>query len=278
MPSSAFAMVKDLLAANGGRLRNASSASLSASFEDAARAVNAARHLQRLVRGYSRASATGSLHASILLMHVSDTNAAANDAFSSYAQSGQVMCVGSLCGSVRSIPELQFTDPPIAPSASPAFPGSVLQLLPPMHMEGCVNETHEPNMRGESGQPVPFAAEPSQPPSASLAELQPIAVSSSANPKVPVEAVNPRWVIAGVAAVVVMGTVLIFSPWLKSSSHPHAVSSSEIESLIVHADKDSSDGAYDRAILEYRTVLNSDPSNTRAKAGLAKAQSSKSHP
>ena len=54
-------------------------------------------------------------------------------------------------------------------------------------------------------------------------------------------------------------------------------SSSEIEDLIVRADKDSGNGAYDRAILEYRTVLSNDPSNALAKKGLAKALYNKSH-
>ena len=350
VPPSAFAMVNDLLAVDGGQLQDSPSGSLSATFQDSVRAVNAARHLQRLVRGYSRASTAGSLHASLMLLHVTDAEAAANGAFSGHAQTGQVMCVGSLCDSIRSIPGLQFTNPPIAPSGNPTLSGTVLQLLPPVHMEGYVNEVYEPRVRIEAGKPSPVIAEPPQSrPPASSGELRPITVRSSIDPKVSGKMINPRWVIAAVAAVVVVGTILIFSPWLKNSSHPavpqtapgpaptsqqvappavgpltppvspspaktHATvtikqkdsahssltvpsgtpdqadvatprssqhgmnfSSSEIEALIVRADKDSGNGAYDRAILEYRTVLSYDPSNALAKRGLAKAQYNKSH-
>jgi Flp pilus assembly protein TadD len=51
----------------------------------------------------------------------------------------------------------------------------------------------------------------------------------------------------------------------------------EITSLIARAQKDSGNGNYDRAILEFRTVLNQDPSNAEAKQGLARALYNQSH-
>ena len=51
----------------------------------------------------------------------------------------------------------------------------------------------------------------------------------------------------------------------------------EISSLIAHADKDSGDGKFDKAIQEYRIVLRQDPANEAATRGLQKALYNKEH-
>ena len=55
------------------------------------------------------------------------------------------------------------------------------------------------------------------------------------------------------------------------SSSAVTFSPAEIDLLIASADKDTGNGNYDKAIKEYTTVLNEDPSNALAKKGLAKA-------
>ncbi len=355
VPSSALAMVSDLLTIDGGELRDSTASPLTASFKESFRAVNSARHLQRLVRGFSRASVTGPFHASFTLMHAHEAamGVAIGIQERSQTQPGQVLCVGSLCDFIRSIPGLQFTSPSTGSEAS----GNVLQLLPPMHMEGYVHEALEPRVSADMGKPLPMAA-PSivLPPVTISVEAEhsvgPLADKySSGDINVPVKTFNPRWVIGGVAAAAVVGSILIFVPASKkytpaaaqpdsapssqpssptpalpapannqpltrtvqpaparqesaaakqkdaartrstpppvpeqaevevpkTTSHGINFNSSEIEDLIVRADKDAGNGAYDRAILEYRTVLNRDPSNAAAKRGLAKALYNQSH-
>ena len=51
----------------------------------------------------------------------------------------------------------------------------------------------------------------------------------------------------------------------------------EISSLIAHADRDSGNGNFDKAIQEYRLVLSREPSNDLAKRGLARALYNKEH-
>ncbi len=48
-------------------------------------------------------------------------------------------------------------------------------------------------------------------------------------------------------------------------------SAEEIGILLSRADKDSGDGNYDRAIIEYRSILSHDPGNQRAKQGMERA-------
>lgn len=344
VPSSAFAMVNDLLSVDGGQLGEASQDRVSASFKQTVHAVNAARHLQRLIRGFSRASTAGPVHASFTLMSAQEADG--GNSASVHTCPGQILCVGGLCDTILSIPGLQFTNLPAEPSGSAVFPGAVLQLLPPVHMEGYVNEVLEPRI---SAQPPATAESTMDQPAALIGKMQGRTQPASYG-NVPIKTINPRLVIGGVAGVVVVGTILIFSPLLRKSPHPvpqpdqpnpipasqpaslqptpvaappspaapepsvkahestatkqkdpaHSrsappaieqtdatpprpnrsgmnFSSSEIEALIVRADKDAGNGAYDRAILEYRTALNYDPSNALAKKGLAKAEYNKSH-
>jgi hypothetical protein len=51
----------------------------------------------------------------------------------------------------------------------------------------------------------------------------------------------------------------------------------EINQLLAWADKASGDGKFDDAISKYRTILRRDPSNVRAKAGLARAIANSGH-
>lgn len=51
----------------------------------------------------------------------------------------------------------------------------------------------------------------------------------------------------------------------------------EISSLIAHADRDSGNGNFDKAIQEYRLVLSREPANEAAKRGLARALYNKEH-
>jgi hypothetical protein len=51
----------------------------------------------------------------------------------------------------------------------------------------------------------------------------------------------------------------------------------EVSSLVAHADKDSGDGKFDKAIEEYRIVLRKDPANEPARQGLQRALYNKQH-
>ncbi len=154
VPLAAFAMVGDLLSVDGGQLREPAQDSVSASFRETVYAVNAARHLQRLVRGFSRASTTGPLHASFTLIAASEADV--SDFAPTHTYSGQILCAGSLCDTIRTIPGLQFTNLP----SGTASHGALIQLLPPVHMEGYVNEALEPRPPVVSSQPAPAVESP----------------------------------------------------------------------------------------------------------------------
>ena len=61
-------------------------------------------------------------------------------------------------------------------------------------------------------------------------------------------------------------------------AHGLTFTPAEISSLIAHADRDSGNGDFDKAISEYRLVLSREPSNELAKQGLARAIRNKEHP
>lgn len=388
VPSGALAMVGDLIAVGGGELRESSSASVSALFKDAVSAVHAARHLQRLVQGFSRASEAGPLHACFTLTSASETDRQSGPCFSrtysmKQGQGGQVLLAGSICEEAGSIPGLQFKVLP-AGTLDPDRSGlqrAVLQLLPPIHMDGYVDEPAEvkaPVDKGKgrtavSGVPgrvsiAPasvVAAQKELPLPSVMAAGKPVSVAgrevvaSSHAKEFSWIKVKPRWAIVGVAGVGVLAGVLIFVPIFRRASNPAprpgenqarpsfpveganapasiqpaktgvvpvppepppakgvvvaaprqedavvvhgrttprpapsvaeptparaggqrglTFSGAEIDSLISRADKHAGDGDYDRAILEYRTVLNQEPANAVAKKGLARALFNKNH-
>jgi hypothetical protein len=378
---SALAMVGDLLSVTGGEIRNSSSSSLSASFRDTVQAVNAARRLQRLVRGFSSASAEGPLYACFILTSAKETEDETDtDLHNSIAavkqtQPAAVLFVGGICEAARSIPGLQFkdSDTNLLADGSDTHHRTMLQLLPPVHMEGYVDEPIVTTVRVERKKPpaafVPPAGQPfvssEVPPATKRKTASAVAApaiksisASGSEAGAPLDIdtslplkINPRWAIIGVSTVVLVASVLIFSPLLKGPSPPapnqphpappggektsapppipqgnentatppkpeittkpptpvsakqsepahartskepnsdepkpvrggqHGVtfSPAEIDLLIARADKDTGDGNYDRAIQEYTTVLNQDPSNALAKKGLQKALRNKGH-
>jgi hypothetical protein len=369
---SALAMVGDLLRVAGGEILNSSTTSVSASFRETVQAVNAARRMQRLVRGFSRASVEGPLYACFILTSIkeadSETDADLLNCIDAVKQTqpGEVLFVGSICEAAKSIPGLQFK----APIGSPQVEGSdtlqrsILQLLPPVHMEGYIDEPVETSVRVDgknlptaivstpAGQ-LPFSSQLPSAPKREVASTVAVsavksisAVGSEADTSFNIDRslplrINPRWAIVGVSGVILVASTLIFIPILKNSSRPpqnqplptpsssekpnapppmpkssgdavkpqiatktpaapsakqkeqspeeprpapvkggqHSVtfSPAEIDLLITRADKDTGDGRYDRAIQEYTTVLNQDPSNALAKKGLAKAVRNRGH-
>jgi hypothetical protein len=366
---SALAMVGDLLAVAGGEFRTSSSTSLSAWFGDTLQAVSAARRLQRLVRGFSRASVGGPLYACFTLTSGNDpdivddaTLLSSVNAFK-HTASEEILFAGAICEDAAEIPGLQFKVPLAATLAKRADvpQTTILQLLPPAHMDGFIDEPIEPRVRVEDKPPAapgtppigaqsPIFIEPSL---THKKETSQPATSSKVNKidpsfDVPGPKISPRWAIIGVSTVAAVAAILIFTPIFKSSpnqtSNPtskppqpvtsgsekaptppppvatppptqpaiaakpatspkqneppstrakkegapeeprptrgtHAVtfSQEEIDILIARADKDTGDGKFDKAIEEYNTVLNQDPSNALAKKGLAKAIHNKSH-
>jgi hypothetical protein len=60
-------------------------------------------------------------------------------------------------------------------------------------------------------------------------------------------------------------------------AHGLTFTPAEISSLIAHADSDSGNGNFDKAIQEYRLVLSREPANDLAKRGLARALYNKEH-
>jgi len=361
---SALAMVGDLFAVAGGEFRTSSSTSLSAWFGDTLQAVSAARRLQRLVRGFSQASVGGPLYACFTLTSGNDPDIADDATLLSsvnafkHTASEEILFAGTICEDAAEIPGLQFKVPLAAILAKRADvpQTTILQLLPPAHMDGFVDESIEPRVRAEDktsaapgtpsiGAQSPIFIEPSlthkketPQPAAKISKVNEIVPSFN----VPGPKVSPRLAIIGVSAVVVLASILIFSPIFKSSPHPtpapsqpaalgtdktpappppatppatmpqptqpavaakpapppkqnepsrtrankepapeepkpqrgsHAVTftPAEIDILIARADQDTGDGKFDKAIEEYNTVLNQDPSNALAKKGLAKA-------
>jgi hypothetical protein len=356
---SALVMVGDLLSVAGGEFRTSSATSLSAWFGDTLQAVNAARHLQRLVKGFSRASVDGPLYACFTLTSGSDpditddtTLLTSIDALRQ-TPSEEVLFAGSICDAATVIPGLQFKVPAAVLAKKTDSPQcTILQLLPPTYMEGFVDEPIELRVRPEDKMPVapgspPIGAQSLIYAEPSLTQKEPPQPTPAAIGKIDTsptiqlfQKITPHWVIICVSTVVVLASILIFSPIFKSSPHPapsqpaasgnekptaspppipqpaapivvdkpapppkqndsthtragkeatpeepkpvrgdRAVtfSPAEIDILIARADKDTGDGNYDRAIKEYTTVLNQEPSNALAKKGLAKAIHNKSH-
>jgi len=360
---SALAMVGDMLTAAGGEFRTSSSTSMSAWFGDTLQAVSAARRLQRLVRGFSRASINGPLYVCFTLTSGSepeiedDASLRASIDTLRQNQSEEVLFIGSICDDAQTIPGLQFKTPSsdLIAANGDAPQQTILQLLPPIHMEGFVDEPLTVSAPAPLP-PTPRAAEPTLHWEASTpARQSPFSATNSfdASSQLPGSLkINPRWAIIGVSSVVVIASALIFIPLFKSSPHPappqpqpasagektvtpspttspvspapaspvpiptpetaakptpppakpvepphtHAAKEpapeepkqprgnravtfdpAEIQLLIDSADRDTGNGNYDKAIREYTTVLNQDPSNALAKKGLAKALRNKGH-
>jgi hypothetical protein len=402
VPPPALAMAADLLQVRGGELRDSPAGSIAATFPDAVVAVNAARNLQRLVQGFSRAWQGGALGGCTTLMRVDeardgiDAGSLRGNQALKQAHPGQVLLVGGLCEAARSIPGLEFRSiagVALGPLGKKGTARQALQLLPPLHMEGFVEEPFEPKAVEEAPAaapapvPVPPVAESrppayvlvSSPPSGKSAAVPAATPSSGSMTAVPLgatRAVPPapaaadeiglfsreekasgngksRWVILGGVAAAVIAGILMFT--LRRASHPtpspaqqmaaaassepaaapansvpasseapaptpvvstktkandaahgkgaaHATNApaeqeatepapiedirpahgltftpAEINSLIAHADKDSGNGNFDKAIQEYRLVLSREPANDLAKRGLARALYNKEH-
>jgi hypothetical protein len=369
LPASAVGLVSDLLAAEGDEVRETSPGSLAASFRNAARAVTAARHIQRLATGFSRASTGGPLRSCVTLTRVQEAGNGTGSRGLQQAHPGQVLLVGGICEAARSIPGLQFAE--LAEG---------LRLLPPVHMDGYVDEATEitaPIAMSAPAHALEEAAweQVAEPPVAIQPETaMPVRGTAAAWPAAAASAVRegdvkpgvPRWAIFGVAGVVVVAVIAAVVVFSHGSSHsapattvpeqivapanvegpagapamsapapggpakaqgplkPATVAATqqktpdaaadgaagsaanaapapapeepaagpgeprsnvhgitytpaEITSLIARAQKDSGNGNYDRAILEFRTVLNQDPSNAEARQGLARALYNQSH-
>ena len=365
---SALAMVGDLLTTAGGEFRTSSATSMSAWFAEPLQAVSAARRMQRLVRGFSRASVDGPLYACFTLTSGTDPGIEDDETLHNSIHavrqndSQDVFFAGSICEVADSIPGLQFKVP-LSVSLGPPDTAqyAILQLLPPTFMEGFVEE---PLVRTEGRKSIaqdiaPEFALPPEPPR-SHEEAGPVrpkpapVVTRKSDPpatlpgSIPMK-ISPRWAIIGFSTVALVASILIFSPLFKTSPHaatppqPSAAGSektnpppaaktapqpepktnptpapvlkvdvpkpptpaapkqpesartrpareaipdesrptrsssavtfspAEIDLLIASADKDTGNGNYDKAIKEYTTVLNQDPSNALAKKGLAKA-------
>ena len=189
---SALAMVGDLVAAVGGEFRESSTTSISASFPEPIQAVNAARRLQRLVTGFSRASGERPLYACFTITNLKEAEAESDpdpgllsciDTVKQ-AQSGEVLFIGGICETAKSIPGLQFKTPAGAPlSKRPDQLSPILQLLPPEHMEGFVNEPTEPP-RKEQRHPLTTAS--------SAIPDQPVSLPAASAQKNPAPAVIPQ--------------------------------------------------------------------------------------
>jgi hypothetical protein len=246
VPDSALALVSDLLAAEGDDVRESSPGSFSASFRDIARAVSAARHIQRLVTGYSRASTAGPVNACVTLM---DAGEAGSGLTMSHpgdwsglqrTNPGQVLFVGAICDSARSIPGLEFTELAASPEEIQSGGGAILQLLPPVHMEGYVDEPEESWTpiassdspfaqqaaweRAESAEEEPLAKRLAMRAPAARVPLSTGGNEAAAKPGM------PRWAIFGVAGVNLVAlavAVLVFGPMLKNWSSKPAQPSKE---------------------------------------------------
>jgi hypothetical protein len=371
VPPPALAMVADLLQVRGGKLRESGASSIAATFADPVLAVNAARNLQRLVEGFSRAWQDGALGGCTTLTRADeasgiDVGSLRENQTLKQTHPGQVIFVGGLCDGARSIPGLEFR-------AIAGVARQALQLLPPVRMEGYVEEPFEakvlaPAVRTVAPEPLVQVAEPVAAPAYVLVSTPAsgrtaMAASGSVPAAAPMMAMDEigafsreekssgggfsRWAIVGGLGAVALACVLVFTPILKRTPHaapaqaepaaipepaipaesvapaaalpaasakskasdtahskgvPHATAApveqpdaapapveethvahgltftaAEISSLIAHADKDSGDGNFDKAIQEYRLVLNREPANDLAKRGLARALYNKEH-
>ena len=152
-PQSAREMVGDLLSASSCEVRDGTSSSSStmASFVEPTLAVQAAWRLWRLVQGFSQASKTGHLGGCFILSSLEEAHPEREMPLAKLfpvltrGHSGQVLLVGSLCESVRAIPGLRFetvSDEWMTPEAIRLY-RTVLQLSPPVQMEGYVEEPIE---------------------------------------------------------------------------------------------------------------------------------------
>jgi hypothetical protein len=239
---SALAMVGDLIAAVGGEFRESSTTSISASFPEPIQAVNAARRLQRLVTGFSRASGERPLYACFTITNLKEAEAESDPDPTllscidtvKQAQSGEVLFIGGICETAKSIPGLQFKTPVGAPpSRKPDQPSPILQLLPPEHMEGFVNEPVEPPRKEQRlpltvtpsaipDQPVISSSAPAVQKSPAPAVIPQIVATSTESVPTPIPdplslKIKPVWAIIGVSSVAVLATILIFGPLFKSS-------------------------------------------------------------
>jgi hypothetical protein len=161
-PQSAREMVVDLLGASPCVVRDGYQSPIHASFTETPQAVKAAWRLRRLVRGFSEASRAGRLGACFILSNLAETHPEVpllkRFPVLTKVNSGQVLLVGSLCESMREVPGFRFeavSDEWMTPEV--VGYGSVLQLCPPLQMDGYVAEPSDhwaPAVETKSQTPV----------------------------------------------------------------------------------------------------------------------------
>ncbi len=148
VPPLARAMVADLLSISGCEIQEESEASFTANFQDAVHAVRAARHLQRMIRGFCSASEPGCLNGCVTLSNAEEPPPSLDLGLLHQTQvlhpalPGQIILVGGLCESARLIPGLQFA-PLSGGVAAPDARGrvrTVLHLLPPASGEDAADK------------------------------------------------------------------------------------------------------------------------------------------
>ena len=186
VPHAAIVMVGDLTRASGGEVRESSPNSISAAFNNIRQAVNAVRDLQHLIRGFSRASDRGPLHICCTLASAEDLYALADAAPPDQLKTQgkfepeKVLVIGRLGNEAKSTPGLHFKDlPPSFVSSNRSLQLPVLELLPPTHMAGYIDE------------PVllrPVLVKPRLQPSDPIASTQPASIPA---PPVTAASVNP---------------------------------------------------------------------------------------
>ncbi len=144
-----------------------------------------------------------------------------------------------------------FRRSPRPASAQPAAQPSPVPVSAPAESVPAREETHTPApVKAKANDPhgknaTHIAEAPAVP------EPAPVPAPAPAPPPAPLEDIRPAH-------------GLTFTP-------------AEINLLIAHADKDSGNGNFDKAIREYRVVLNREPGNDIAKRGLARALYNKEH-
>ena len=167
VPQPALAMVADLLQVRGGEPRESGAGLIAASFPDAVQAVNAARNLQRLIQGFSRAWPRAALGGCTTLARLDEAGGGIDAGLLRGNQAldqthpGQVLFVGGLCDAARSIPGLRFhlfAGGGLGAAAN-GPERQVLHLLAPEHMEGYVEEPFEPRVFAEESRPAEAAAQ-----------------------------------------------------------------------------------------------------------------------
>jgi hypothetical protein len=139
VPAPARDMIADLLSISGCVMREEGPGLYSANFQDAVQAVRAARHLQRMIRGFCSGTEPGCVNGCVALANAEepeptlDLSLLHQTQVLQPAQPGQILLVGALCESARLIPGLQFhplSGGVVAPDRS-RRPRQVLHLLPP---------------------------------------------------------------------------------------------------------------------------------------------------